>query len=49
MRSRAEIFAMRYLVLVTDYDGTIATEAQTQTAALQAIERLRMSGRRVIL
>ena len=45
----AEIFAMRYLVLVTDYDGTIATDGQADTAALQAIERLRMSGRRVIL
>ena len=45
----AEIFAMRYLVLVTDYDGTIATEGQAETAALQAIERLRMSGRRVML
>jgi hypothetical protein len=40
---------MRYLVLVTDYDGTIATDGQADTAALQAIERLRMSGRRVIL
>jgi hydroxymethylpyrimidine pyrophosphatase-like HAD family hydrolase len=40
---------MRYLVLVTDYDGTIATEGQAETAALQAIERLRMSGRRIIL
>ncbi|MGH7793779.1 MAG: HAD-IIB family hydrolase [Candidatus Binatia bacterium] len=40
---------MRYLVLVTDYDGTIATGGQAETAALQAIERLRMSGRRAIL
>jgi hydroxymethylpyrimidine pyrophosphatase-like HAD family hydrolase len=40
---------MRYLVLVTDYDGTIATGGQAETAALLAIERLRMSGRRAIL
>jgi len=40
---------MRYLVLVSDYDGTIATGGQAETAALKAIERLRTSGRRVIL
>lgn len=40
---------MRYLVLVSDYDGTIATEGRAETAALKAIERLRTSGRRVIL
>jgi hypothetical protein len=28
--------AMRYLVLVSDYDGTIATEGQAETAALKA-------------
>ena len=35
---------MRYLVLVSDYDGTIATEGRAETAALKAIERLRTSG-----
>jgi hydroxymethylpyrimidine pyrophosphatase-like HAD family hydrolase len=40
---------MRYLVLVTDYDGTIATGGQAEPAALAAIERLRASGRRAIL
>ena len=40
---------MRYLVLVTDYDGTIATRGQVEPAALAAIERLRESGRRAIL
>jgi hydroxymethylpyrimidine pyrophosphatase-like HAD family hydrolase len=40
---------MRYLVLVSDYDGTVATEGRAETAALKAIERLRTSGRRVIL
>jgi hypothetical protein len=43
------LLAMRYLVLVTDYDGTVATGGQAETVALQAIERLRMSGRRAIL
>jgi hydroxymethylpyrimidine pyrophosphatase-like HAD family hydrolase len=40
---------MRYLVLVTDYDGTIATAGKAESAALLALERLRMSGRRAIL
>ena len=35
---------MRYLVLVSDYDGTIATEGRVETAALKAIEPLRMFG-----
>lgn len=40
---------MRYLVLASDYDGTIATSGKADVAALLAIERLRMSGRRAIL
>jgi HAD superfamily hydrolase (TIGR01484 family) len=40
---------MRYLVLVTDYDGTIATGGKADDATLSAIERLRLSGRRVLL
>jgi hydroxymethylpyrimidine pyrophosphatase-like HAD family hydrolase len=40
---------MRYLVLATDYDGTIATDGQAEAGTLRAIERLRMSGRRAIL
>jgi hydroxymethylpyrimidine pyrophosphatase-like HAD family hydrolase len=43
------LLAMRYLVLVTDYDGTIATGGQAETVALQAIDQLRMSGRRAVL
>jgi hypothetical protein len=35
---------MRYLVLVSDNDRTIATEEQAQMAALKAIERLLTSG-----
>jgi HAD superfamily hydrolase (TIGR01484 family) len=40
---------MRYLVLVSDYDGTIATGGHAEPATLAAIERLRGSGRRAIL
>jgi hydroxymethylpyrimidine pyrophosphatase-like HAD family hydrolase len=40
---------MRYLVLVTDYDGTLATHGVADEPTLLALERLRMSGRRAIL
>ena len=40
---------MRYLVLVTDYDGTLATDGAVDESTLSALERLRMSGRRAIL
>ncbi len=40
---------MRYLALVTDYDGVIADNGQPSTAAISAIQRLRSSGRRAIL
>jgi len=40
---------MRYLALATDYDGTLASHGQADAAALSAIERLRMSGRRAVL
>jgi hydroxymethylpyrimidine pyrophosphatase-like HAD family hydrolase len=40
---------MRFLVLVTDYDGTIATGGKVDESTLSALERLRLSGRRSIL
>ena len=40
---------MRYLVLVTDYDGTLASGGKADESTLSALERLRMSGRRAIL
>jgi hydroxymethylpyrimidine pyrophosphatase-like HAD family hydrolase len=40
---------MRYLVLVTDYDGTLAMGGKADESTLSALERLRMSGRRAIL
>ncbi|MBS0208008.1 MAG: HAD family hydrolase [Planctomycetes bacterium] len=40
---------MRYLALATDYDGVIASDGRASDMAIAAIERVRMSGRRVIL
>ncbi|MBL0143726.1 MAG: HAD-IIB family hydrolase [Betaproteobacteria bacterium] len=40
---------MRYLALVTDYDGTLATDDKVSAATVLALERLRASGRRAIL
>src|SRR2546425_6239992 len=40
---------MRYLVAATDYDGTLATDGLVSQEAIQALERLRASGRRLIL
>ena len=40
---------MRYLGLVTDYDGTLATRGTVSTEAAAGITRLRTSGRHAIL
>lgn len=40
---------MRYLALVADYDGTLATHDTVPDETVRAIERLRTSGRRAIL
>src|SRR5690348_10488455 len=40
---------MRYLVLCTDYDGTLATEGTVFPETLGALERLITSGRRLVL
>lgn len=40
---------MRYLALATDYDGTIAADGRMSVEVVAAINRLRTSGRRVIL
>lgn len=40
---------MRYLAVVTDFDGVIANDGRPSGAALAAIGRLRASGRRTIL
>jgi HAD superfamily hydrolase (TIGR01484 family) len=40
---------MRYLALVTDYDGTLASHGKVSDATATAIQRLRNSGRHAIL
>jgi hypothetical protein len=40
---------MRYLVLACDYDGTIAENGQADEATLDALRRVRDSGRQLIL
>ncbi|MEW6494050.1 MAG: HAD family hydrolase [Cyanobacteriota bacterium] len=40
---------MRYLALATDYDGTLASDGQVDEETLAALERLRDSGRKLIL
>jgi hydroxymethylpyrimidine pyrophosphatase-like HAD family hydrolase len=40
---------MRYLVLITDYDGTLAKDGRVPEASIAAMTRLRSSGRRMIL
>jgi HAD superfamily hydrolase (TIGR01484 family) len=40
---------MRYLCLATDYDGTLAHHGRVTPMALAALERLRASGRKLLL
>ena len=40
---------MRYLGLCCDYDGTLAEEGRVSAATLDALERVRASGRRLLL
>ena len=40
---------MRYLALATDYDGTIAHDGVVDASTLAALDRLRASGRKLIL
>jgi len=40
---------MRYVVLATDYDGTLATDGKVDDATIAALTRLRESGRRLVL
>ncbi len=41
--------AMQYLVLASDYDGTLAEHGQLAAATRDALKKLRASGRRIIL
>ena len=40
---------MRYLALCTDYDGTIAHDGRVDQPTIAALERLRASGRKLVL
>jgi hydroxymethylpyrimidine pyrophosphatase-like HAD family hydrolase len=40
---------MRYWALATDYDGTLASQGVVNQAAIAALQRLRSSGRRLLL
>jgi hypothetical protein len=40
---------MRYVALASDYDGTLAEDGHVSTQALEALERVRDSGRRLVL
>ena len=40
---------MRYLVLASDYDGTLATDGVVDDETVRAVERLVHSGRKLIL
>jgi phosphoglycolate phosphatase (TIGR01487 family) len=40
---------MRFLLLATDYDGTLAREGHVEQKTIAALERLRASGRKLIL
>jgi len=40
---------MRYLALATDYDGTLASDGAVEHRTIEALRRLRESGRRLIL
>jgi hydroxymethylpyrimidine pyrophosphatase-like HAD family hydrolase len=40
---------MRFLVLATDYDGTLATHGKVSASSSEALEKLRASGRRLVL
>lgn len=40
---------MHYLILATDYDGTLATHGKVSAATLDALKQLQKSGRKLIL
>lgn len=40
---------MRYVALVTDYDGTIAHHGRVDESTIRALEQVRISGRRLVL
>lgn len=49
MPNAAIIGHMRYLVFATDYDGTLAHHGTVEPAVIEALERCRTSGRRLVM
>jgi hydroxymethylpyrimidine pyrophosphatase-like HAD family hydrolase len=47
--ARQELQAMNFRALATDYDGTIATLGTVDARTLQALDRFRASGRRLLM
>ena len=47
--SGAAILFMRYQLLATDYDGTLAHDGRVDEKTIAALERLRETGRRLVL
>jgi HAD superfamily hydrolase (TIGR01484 family) len=45
----AHPIAMRFLVLATDYDGTLAADGAVSDKAIAALERLRATGRTLLM
>lgn len=48
-RGRQTTRSMRYLALASDYDETLAADCAVSPATLDAVERLRHSGRKLVL
>src|SRR5215470_3727249 len=42
-------FTMRYLALATDYDGTLAKDGQVHDDTIEALQRLKASGRKLFM
>jgi HAD superfamily hydrolase (TIGR01484 family) len=40
---------MQFMLLATDYDGTLATDGKVDSSAIATLERLRTSGRKIVL
>lgn len=47
--THGSIRVVRYLALASDYDGTLAHDGVVDAATIEALERLRHSGRKLIL
>ena len=45
----ANLIAMRYLAIATDYDGTLASDGEVFAETVEALDRFRGSGRRLIM